>query len=607
MAKSLTEFSFGRDFVNRFIPALSVHFSKIQNQEIVPEQLLHHALGSIRFLLFFLTSAFYLAEPLEAPFSIKIMVVITMLAATLLAQSLYDDAGLQKLRNNTTVPKARRDINLHFLSRLIVIESIGIALLLLPTGGLDSPFAWYALNPVIAAAVFLPGFVCWGVLGVFLAAAMAASAVYPGINGSFFSFVAAHMSVLLVYFFSTSLVQVAAALFKQLTIAYERLNQAHAAAERSLEHISSLYQSLEVFTSSEDHRQLAEVLAVYAARLCERPAACMLRRNLEEGAVLKNPLLRVANRPENDGIDWEKEMQRAWKNITPGREESIHLVSPASGHLVARLIVSHGEYCGILAYLEPPWNGQNQGESMKSLVFLAELGGIIMGRLKTDRLWGRLLVSEEQNRISNEIHDGVSQYLFSMVCALHTLTQEGSRIQDDCILKQLRLLEDTARQASAELRASIYGLNPAKRGESLFVDNLALYLDELGRLNSIQVDLQAEGSEDLLSPALRKGLYRIVREACSNAIRHGHCSQLKVALGMTPVITVLEVEDNGCAFMGETANSWSPGLGIKNMKQIAARFDGKLEIKSQAVQGTLVRCSVPRSKIHTESLKEAFM
>ena len=533
-----------------------------------------------------------------------------MLAATLLAQNLYDNWDLQTLlslkeQKISEASRANRNKNIYSLAGLILIETMGIALLLLPTGGLDSPFAWYALNPIIAAAVFLPGFLCWGVLGLFLATASAASEFYPGINGSFLSFLYDHMSDLLVYFLSTSLVQVAAALNKQLTIAYERLNLSHATTERSLEHISSLYQALEVFTNREDHQQLADVLAEYAGRLCEQPAACFLLGLTEEGGKEEHPLLRVAARQGDDGIDWEKEMNIMWSKIGCGRGISVRFISPAQGRLIALPVISHGEYCGLLAYLQSPQTEEYYEERKKSLSFLSELGGIIIGRLKTDRLWGRLLVSEEQNRISNEIHDGVSQYLFSMVCALHALSKENTYLQDDRIQEQLRLLEETARRASCELRTSIYHLSPTKRGESIFVDNLASYLDELGRLNGIQVDLQVEGSEEVLSPALRKGLYRIIREACSNAIRHGHCSLLKVGLYMAPGRTALEVEDDGCAFNGEMGSAWKPGLGIRNMRQIATRFNGELEIESQPGRGTLVRCSFPKSKIHGEGYKEA--
>ena len=164
------------------------------------------------------------------------------------------------------------------------------------------------------------------------------------------------------------------------------------------------------------------------------------------------------------------------------------------------------------------------------------------------------------------------------------------------IREQFKLIEATAGRASQELRASIYQLSPYKRGEAIFLDKLASFLDELGRLNGIHVDLEAEGSEEVLSPALRKGLYRIVREASSNALRHGKCSSLHVSLSMSPVQTILEIRDNGCGYQAynHIPAAAHGGLGIQNMQHLATRFNGAMEIHSQLGQGTLIRCSFPK-------------
>ncbi|HWP97040.1 MAG TPA: ATP-binding protein [Syntrophomonadaceae bacterium] len=601
-------------FVKRIISSFAIHFTKLQASEVIPELLLRRSLRLIRYLLFILTSAFYLAGPPVNAFNIKVVVVLTMLVATLLAQNLYDSwdmksSNLQTAQDNSDVRESMQERKIYSLARLIIIETMGIALLLLPTGGLDSPFAWYALNPIIAAAVFLPGFICWGVLALFLATASMASQIYPGVNGSVLSFTQSHLSELLVFFLTTMLVQVAAALYNQLTIAYDRLNLSHAATERSLDHIASLYQALEAFTTREDLLQLADVLAVYSGRLCEAPAACFLKGSGEDGK--EHSILRVAAPRETDqDINWEEEISHIWNRIGPGHLLAGRDRSAIQRRLTAVPIISHGEYCGLLAYDRDARLEYNDEEKMKSLNFLAELGGIIIGRLKTDKLWGRLLVSEEQNRISNEIHDGVSQYLFSMVCALHSLSKENAYLQEERIQEQVGLLEETARRVSTELRASIYQLNPSKRGESIFVDNLASYLDELGRLNGIQVDLQTEGSEEVLSPALRKGLYRIVREACSNAIRHGECSALEVRLTMSAKQTVLEIENNGRAFPSVHKGQkdlWKTGLGLRNMNQISAGFNGELKIESKSGRGALVRCAIPKYYKNTECRKEAII
>jgi signal transduction histidine kinase len=87
---------------------------------------------------------------------------------------------------------------------------------------------------------------------------------------------------------------------------------------------------------------------------------------------------------------------------------------------------------------------------MKSLSFLANLGGITLDRLQADNLYTQLLISEEQNRIASEIHDGVSQYLFSLGCSLHNLSKQQLNLQDVTVQQQLKLLESLVNRASSD-------------------------------------------------------------------------------------------------------------------------------------------------------------
>ncbi len=574
---------------------------KDNSNALNPEHYVRQSLLVSRYLLFFLTSAFYLAGPPYFPVIVKFIVVLSFLAATVLAQNLYDNWGLMPLK-------------------IIIIETIGIAWLTLPTGGLDSGFVWYALNPIFAAAVYLPGFFCWLTLVLFIGTVLTTSMVFAGLPASPLASFTGHMGILLVFVMTTSLAQVVVSLSRRLGAAYTSLAKANIAKMRSLQHISDLYQALEAFSIREDSAELADTLAAYANKLCNAPAACFLLEGIEEnrptGAA---SILRVANQDSAQDsaepeIDWVNEMDLLWNRSKPGDGLMLQSLPSETGLLVAVPVLAQEECFGLLAYLqlpevgEPSKAGEAPEDKKQALIFLAGIAGIVMERLKTDKLWERLLVSEEQNRIANEIHDGVSQYLFSMVCALDTLAKEPAHLQEARIQEQLRLVAGTANLAARELRVSIYKLSPRKRGESLFVDNLAAYLDDLGRLNGTLVDLQAEGSEEFLSPALRKGLYRIVREASGNAVRHGKCSSLEVRLSMLPKRTVLEVKDDGCGYkatVNNVASSCKDGLGNGNMYQLAVSFNGDLEIQSEPGQGTLVRFSIPSKAGKRDSFKEA--
>lgn len=554
----------------------------------------------VRYLLLTLTSIFYLAASPPVPLYIKTSVVTSMIVATVLAQSLYDSDEMKTILANAFLQPREAPNNSLIgsipgnLVILIIAETIGIALLILPTGGIDSPFVWYALNPVIAAAVYLPFLFCWGVLALFLGAAVAASVIYPGLPVPLLAFLYGRTSILLVFLFTVSLAQVAVTLIRKLIDAYTRLAAAHRATEASLEHISSLYQALEAFSAQEDEAQLAELLSGYTEKLCGLPGICWIKNGEEpELAVEAGGVLHVKGNLQYSVL--AEQISRIWPVTDAGMGINVQTDRSLGGTILWTPIVYQGECFGLLACVEEKGPASRLEDTEKSLLFLAKLGGIILGRLQTDRLWGRLLINEEQNRIANEIHDGVAQYLFGITCSLHTLSHQESELQDPRVQEQLQLVMDVANRASRELRASIYKLSPRRRGENIFVDNLALYLDEIGRLNNIKVDLQAEGSEENLSPAVRQALYRIVREACSNAVRHGGCDDLKVQMYMYPGKTELWVKDNGCGYdPGKLcASHTEAGLGTTNMIQLAERLGGRFIVESEPGQGTSVCCTIP--------------
>lgn len=514
-----------------------------------------------RYISWFLTSLFYLVGPSDSVLVFKLGVVFALLVAGRAAVRLYEYG---------------RGSTLQVLA-LVTAETVGIALLLIPTGGVDSPFIWYALNPIFVAAALLPSLCCWGVLGVFLAAASAGSAYF---NGGIIQLWWEHSWLLLVLLLLTSAAQLFYHLINRLTKACDELAAAHQRAERSLAHTTALYQALETFASGEDPQRLAALLADYARKLTGFPAAvCCLVQEDDRAPVWG------ASDPE--GL-----LETERPELRPdSRAESLEL---ANGRLIRAPVCSHSRYFGYIGCLVPP-GGQAGFEENQTLDFLAGLGAIVLERCKAEELSVRLRVAEEQNRIANEIHDGVSQHLFSIVFALHALAQKDAGLQEKEVQQQLSLIQNTANQAARELRASIYRISPRKRGEAVFVAGLASYLDGLRELNGIKVNLQAEGSEDALSPALRTAFYRIIREAAGNAVRHGRCGFLEVRLRMSPAGARLEVRDDGCGFLVEEVEQReNRGLGLINMRQLAARFNGELEIESAPGRGTVVRCIVPR-------------
>jgi signal transduction histidine kinase len=202
----------------------------------------------------------------------------------------------------------------------------------------------------------------------------------------------------------------------------------------------------------------------------------------------------------------------------------------------------------------------------------------------------------ERNRLALDLHDVVSQKLFSVM-----LTAEAAATQLDrdpaAAREQVDRVRALAGDALDELRSLILGLRPPeleRDGLELTVQKTA---EMLGRVHNVEVELTADeafaagnGSGD----GLRTGEYdlallRIIHEALHNAVRHARASRIVVRLAGDGV----EVTDDGVGFEPWRAELRSRHLGLTSMEERARELGGRLEIRSAPGSGTTVRLTVP--------------
>ena len=157
----------------------------------------------------------------------------------------------------------------------------------------------------------------------------------------------------------------------------------------------------------------------------------------------------------------------------------------------------------------------------RSFEFLSELSEIMLERISMDQVMDQMIIVEEQNRIANEIHDSVSQRLFGIVCSLHSLQVKGRNMTDAELNEEYQFLSESANTTMKELRSAIFRLSSTKRGDTPFLVRLKKYLDEYARLNDIRITYQITGDEAIIPDKVKQALYRIICEACGNAVRHG--------------------------------------------------------------------------------------
>ena len=204
-------------------------------------------------------------------------------------------------------------------------------------------------------------------------------------------------------------------------------------------------------------------------------------------------------------------------------------------------------------------------------------------------------VIAERNRLARELHDAVTQTLFSASLIAETLPRSWERDQQKGrrLLSELRQL---SRGALAEMRTLLLELRPASLIEANLGDLLRQLAEAASGQGGFSVTVAVEG-ECVLPPDVHVALYRIAQEALNNAVKHARASQVTVGLCCAPSPTPqgdgegwgtaeLQVRDDGRGFDPGHVPPDRLGLGI--MQERAQIIGAVLKVGSQPGQGTEV-------------------
>jgi signal transduction histidine kinase len=203
-----------------------------------------------------------------------------------------------------------------------------------------------------------------------------------------------------------------------------------------------------------------------------------------------------------------------------------------------------------------------------------------------------LSILSERNRLALELHDVVSQKLFSLNLSADSATTLLER-DPEAARVQLARVRELAREALAELRSLILGLRPADLAHDGLEEALRKEVEMLRRVHGIEVELRAEnGSEP--DPGDVEVL-RIAHEALHNAVRHAAAKRVTVQLEGGERRLRLEVSDDGIGFDPRDPELRSRHLGLTSMEERARELGGRLELRSAPGSGTTVTLEVARN------------
>jgi len=201
----------------------------------------------------------------------------------------------------------------------------------------------------------------------------------------------------------------------------------------------------------------------------------------------------------------------------------------------------------------------------------------------------RLAVLEERQRLARELHDSVSQVLYSIGLAGHTALKLLKR-DPERAAEPINYVLSLAEAGLTEMRALIFELRP----ESLEKDGLVVALDRQVAATRARHHLEVRTDlceEPSVRAEVKEAIYRIAQEALNNVAKHAQASQVFLRLCEVPDGLVLDVQDDGVGF--DPQREYPGQMGLISMHERAAEVKGELQVESVTGEGTHIRVCVP--------------
>ncbi|MFP4647420.1 MAG: GAF domain-containing protein [Candidatus Acetothermia bacterium] len=256
--------------------------------------------------------------------------------------------------------------------------------------------------------------------------------------------------------------------------------------------------------------------------------------------------------------------------------------------LATPLIIGEELYGVIILYYENP--REFRDEEISLVTSFADQASLAIENARLNKKAEEAAVIEERNRMARELHDSVTQSLYSVTL----FAEAAKRVADQGDPHQVQShLENVARmsqQALKEMRLLIYQMRSRGESNSRFEERIKSRLATVERRSGVDSSVEVKGNPDLSNDKMEE-LYLIAQEALNNAQKHAEATRVDVLLESEETDTKLKITDDGRGFDLKQACECG-GMGLSNIRERAEKIGGKLHIESESGKGTIVCVSI---------------
>jgi PAS domain S-box-containing protein len=304
--------------------------------------------------------------------------------------------------------------------------------------------------------------------------------------------------------------------------------------------------------------------------------------------------LRIIDMPDGDVVLGGRmavipDAKRRWME-SPRAAATGRTLQPLDWQMGVHVPLSWGdEVIGVLGVFLP---SMVSGPTEAELAFYTALADQAVVAVVNDRLLaetGETSVLRERARLARELHDSVSQALFSMTLHARTaqLAIDRQGLPDDGPLgRSVTQVRELTQGALAEMRALIFELRPEALAAEGLLAALGKQAAALSARSGLIIAVDGPGARLAVEPAVEEHLYRIVLEALNNAVKHARATHAAVRVTHMAGRLVITVNDDGVGFdLGQP----HPGhLGLDTMRERAEAIGAELSFGAADDRGTMV-------------------
>ncbi|MEZ4541015.1 MAG: PAS domain S-box protein [Chloroflexota bacterium] len=194
---------------------------------------------------------------------------------------------------------------------------------------------------------------------------------------------------------------------------------------------------------------------------------------------------------------------------------------------------------------------------------------------------------EERRRLARDLHDSVTQSLYSLSLMAETARRHASAGDRQATNDYVNRLGELAQHSLKEMRLLVHEMRPSLLEKEGLAEALQARLDAVERHSGIRAKLVVNIERNLPSQ-VQLQYYRVAEEALNNALKHAHASAVWVTIRAVADSATMEITDNGRGFDPAVASA-SGGLGLTSIRERMEHLGGSAEIETAPGKGTTIR------------------